>query len=213
MIDLTVIQVAIIEDERVVLDSLMAFMGKDPSINVVHTGYSIEDFLSSAKGKKTTPNVILLDVNLPGISGIDGIAPLKKQYPGVNIVILTTFEDSNHIFRALKAGACSYISKQTSLLLIGEAIKIVAKGGAYMSPAIARKIVGHFAPEKKKPKNLTERQNEIVALIVEGKSYKMVADSLCVSIDTVRSHIKNIYRQLEINSKAELIRKSYNGEL
>lgn len=188
-------------------------MAKEPSIEVVHTGYSIEDFLHTALDKKVEPHIILLDINLPGMSGIDGIAFLKEKYPQVDIVILTTFEDNDHIFSALKAGACSYLTKQTPLTEIAGAVKVVDKGGAYMSPAIARKITDHFAPKQKKRTRLTPRQKEIVHLIVQGKSYKMVADSLFVSIDTVRSHIKNIYRLLEINSKAELMRKSFDNEL
>jgi DNA-binding NarL/FixJ family response regulator len=127
--------------------------------------------------------------------------------------MLTTFEDNDSIYKALCAGACSYLSKKTPLKKILEAILVVHQGGSYMSPAIARKIANHFAQKQIKSNVLTERQKEIVTGIVAGKSYKMIANDLFVSIDTVRTHIKNIYKALEINSKAELIRKSYDNEL
>ncbi|WP_299391398.1 response regulator transcription factor [uncultured Gelidibacter sp.] len=147
------------------------------------------------------------------MSGIDGIPLLKNELPNTDIIMLTTFEDSDSIFKALCAGACSYLSKKTSLKKIQEAVEIVVDGGSYMSPSIARKIANHYAPKSIKNHLLTPRQQEIVTGIVDGKSYKMIADDLFVSIDTVRSHIKNIYKTLEINSKAELIRKSYDKEI
>jgi DNA-binding NarL/FixJ family response regulator len=136
---------------------------------------------------------------------------IKKILPDLDVIILTTFEETDMIFKALSAGACSYVSKRTSLTQIKEAVEVVSKGGSYMSPAIARKIADFYAP--KKTIQLTKRQLEIVNGIVKGKSYKMIAQDLFISLDTVRSHIKNIYKILEINSKAELIRKSFNNEL
>ena len=120
----------------------------------------------------------------------------------VDIIMLTTFEDNDSIYKALCAGACSYLSKKTPLKKIKEAIEVVHKGGSYMSPSIARKVVNTFAPKQNKSNLLTPRQKDIVAGIVDGKSYKMIANDLFVSIDTVRTHIKNIYKTLEINSKA-----------
>ena len=136
---------------------------------------------------------------------------IKLLKSDLDVIILTTFEETDMIFKALSAGACSYVSKRSSLQKINEAVKVVAEGGSYMSPAIARKIADYYAP--KKSKSLTNRQIEIVDGIVNGKSYKVIADDLFISLDTVRSHIKNIYKILEINSKAELIRKSYEKGL
>ena len=147
------------------------------------------------------------------MSGIEGIPLLLNELPNVDIIMLTTFEDNDSIYKALCAGACSYLSKKTPLKKILEAVEIVNNGGSFMSPSIARKIVNHFAPKRIKSDLLTSRQRDIVAGIVDGKSYKMIAEDLFVSLDTVRSHIKNIYKILEINSKAELIKKSYDNEL
>ena len=133
--------------------------------------------------------------------------------PEVDIIMLTTFEDNDSIFKALCAGACSYLSKKTPLKKIQEAVEVVNSGGSYMSPSIARKIVNHYAPRSTKKSVLSSRENDVVRGIVAGKSYKMIADDLHVSINTIRTHIKNIYKTLGINSKAELIRKSYDNNL
>lgn len=138
----------------------------------------------------------MLNINLPGISGLEGLPLIRKKLPELHVIMLTTFDETNKIFKALSCGACSYMSKRISLQKILEAVLIVSEGGSYMSPAIARKIANYYAPKKKQL--LTERQLEIVT----GKSYKMIAADLFVSIDTVRSHIKNIYKTLEINCKA-----------
>ncbi|RRO24412.1 DNA-binding response regulator [Flavobacteriaceae bacterium 14752] len=201
----------IVEDDRVVLESLVSFFEQTKGISVLNTFGNAEDFLNWQKSNDDAGFILLLDIQLPGKSGVESLPFIKKNTPDLDVIILTTFEETDMIFKALSAGACSYVSKRTSLKKIQEAIEIVANGGSYMSPAIARKIANFYKP---KPKSqLTKRQLEIVDGIVSGQSYKMIADDLYISIDTVRSHIKNIYKTLEINSKAELIRKSYDDEL
>lgn len=212
MVDGT-IKLALIEDDILIQESLNDFFSGQANTDCVKTSASVENFLESISGLGQKPNIILLDINLLGISGIEGIPLLLDALPEVDIVMLTTFEDTDNIFDALSAGACSYLSKKTPLKKILEAIEVVNAGGSYMSPSIARKIVNRFAPNRNAPQLLTERQKEIVNGIVAGKSYKMIAGDLFVSLDTVRSHIKNIYKTLNINSKAELIRKSYDNEI
>lgn len=206
------ISLAIIEDDRVVQDSLQCYFNMQEYIDVLPVMASVESFLEEV-APIFKPDILLLDINLLGMSGIKGIPLLKEQFPDLDIIMLTTFDDNNSIFEALSAGACSYISKRTSLKKIKEAVETVHSGGSYMSPAIARKIADHFSPKQPNTELLTERQQEIVKGIVDGKSYKMIASDLFVSLDTVRSHIKNIYRALNINSKAELIKKAYNKEI
>lgn len=206
------ISLAIIEDDAVVQESLETFFKLHPEIQVVSVTSSVEDFLNQVNSLNKIPKIFLLDINLKGMSGLKGIPLIKKELPNSEIIMLTTFEETNSIFKALTLGACSYMSKRTSLQKILEAILIVNNGGSYMSPAIARKIVNYYKPKKTK-QTLTKRQKDIVDGIVAGKSYKMIAADLFVSIDTVRSHIKNIYKTLEIHSKAELIRKSFDNEL
>ena len=209
------ITLALIEDDLIIQESLQDYFDSQHGVQLLNMARSVEDFLLDIKNKALPPNpdIILLDINLPGISGIQGIPLLLGTLPQIDIIMLTTFEDNDKIFNALSAGACSYLSKKTPLNKILEAIQIVYAGGSYMSPSIARKVVNRFSSNKKTTVKLTARQMEIVDGIVDGKSYKMIANDLFVSLDTVRSHIKNIYATLNINSKAELIRKSYNNEL
>ena len=204
------IPLAIVEDDPIIRESLRTFLGGDPQFDLLYTAVSIEDFLQTLEtDTRIVPAVILLDIQLPGMSGIDGIPSIKKLRPGVDVIMLTTFEESEKIFAALCAGACSYLSKRVSLVTIRDAILTVHRGGSYMSPSIARKVVEHFTPAPKKEDGpLTQRQKEIVDCIVNGLSYKMTADKLGISLDTVRTHIKHIYQVLEINSKGELIRRS-----
>ncbi len=205
------IYLAIIEDDLVVQESLVEFFGLQSNIETVLVANSVERFFEMIDDCEKTPSILLLDINLPGISGLEGLPLIKNKLPALDVMMLTTFDETDKIFKALSCGACSYMSKRISLQKILEAVTIVSQGGSYMSPAIARKIANYYAPKKKHL--LTDRQMEIVEGIVSGKSYKMIAVDLFVSIDTVRSHIKNIYKTLEINCKAELIRKSFNNEL
>ena len=203
--------IVIVEDDAVVLESLVSYFGFPKWVRILKTFGSTEDFLEWLKADSKTKFILLLDIQLPGKTGVEALPEIKLLKPDIDVIILTTFEETDMIFKALSAGACSYVSKRSSLQRINEAVEVVAEGGSYMSPAIARKIADFYAP--KKTIKLTDRQMDIVKGVVNGKSYKMIADDLFISIDTVRSHIKNIYNTLEINSKAELIRKSYDKEL
>ena len=204
------ITLAIVEDDPIIRESLRTFLGGDPQFDLLYTAVSMEDFIQTLQlDSRIVPSVVMLDIQLPGQSGIEGIPAIKKLRPGVDIIMLTTFEESDKIFAALCAGACSYLSKRVSLVTIRDAIVTVHRSGSYMSPSIARKVVEHFAPMPKKEDGpLTSRQQEIVDCIVNGLSYKMAADKLGISQDTVRTHIKHIYQILEINSKGELIKRS-----
>lgn len=209
------IKLAIVEDDLLIKESLETFMTTHPSINLVFGVTSVESFLEKARSPlKPKIDVLILDIGLPGMSGIQGIYHIRQKYPDLDIIILTTFEEDDKIVDALCAGACSYISKRTPLVKIREAIFIVNNGGAYMSPSIARKIAERFMPKRhKKESVLSERQMQIVQALVDGLSYKMIGDKLNISLDTVRDHIKRIYRVLEVNNKVEVIKKVMDGEL
>jgi DNA-binding NarL/FixJ family response regulator len=207
--------VGIVEDEPIVRESLVTFFDDQPNLEVVCQVQSLEEFQEYyADGSHQAPDVLLLDVGLPGMSGLEGIRVIKKMMNDTDIIMLTTYEESDIIFKALCAGACSYLSKRSSLSQILEAITVVHNGGSYMSPSIARKVVTYFSPsDNSKKELLTPRQQQIVAGLVDGLSYKMIADKYLVSIETVRDHIKKIYKKLQINSKAELIKLSVDGDI
>jgi len=158
-------------------------------------------------------DVVLTDIGLPGKSGIEGIPEIKRRYPDVSVVILSVYIDSDRIFKALCAGAVGYLQKDTAMEEILECIQVISKGGAVMSPIIARRVVDYFAPKRSFSELLTAKEQQVIAAMVDGLSYKMIGVRLGIGIETVRQHIKNIYRKLQVNSKAEVIVKSLKGEL
>ncbi len=209
------IAIGIVEDEPIVRESLVTFLSDQNNVEVVCEVVSLEAFQELySDGLTKAPDILLLDIGLPGMSGLEGIRVVKKIVPDTDIIMLTTYEESEMIFKALCAGACSYLSKRSSLPQILEAVTVVHQGGSYMSPSIARKVVQYFSPSEHSRKELlTPRQQQIVSGLVEGLSYKMIADKYIISIETVRDHIKKIYKKLQINSKAELIKLSIDGEI
>lgn len=161
------------------------------------------------------PEVFLMDISMPGLSGIECTAKIKSTYPSANIIMLTVYEDDAQIFDSLRAGASGYILKRTPLDQILEAIKDVQAGGAPMTPSIAKRVLNYFnnASIKIKEYNLTQRENEILNELVNGLSYKKIAETLFISLDTVRSHIKNIYQKLQVSSKSEAVVKALKEKL
>jgi len=210
---MSAIKLGIVEDEPLVLENLELFLSAQAEIDVVLTENSVESFLDVFHPHFGI-NMLLLDISLPGMSGLEGISFIKDKIPSVDIIMLTAYEDSERIFKALCAGAVSYLTKRADLPTIKEAILTVNHGGAYMSPGIARKVVNHFMPEKSvKTDTLTPRQEQVVEGLVDGLSYKMIADKYFISVETVRDHIKKIYKKLQVNSKAEVIRKKIEGQI
>jgi len=205
------IHLAIVEDDILIKESLESYLSESKSIKITFIANSVEDFLKATNViQKPEIDIVLLDIGLPGMSGLEGIRPIKEKLPRANIIMLTTYEEDDKIFKALCAGAVSYISKRTSLTKIEEAIHTIYRGGSYMSPSIARKVISYFAPTiEKEESKLTLRQEQIAQGIMDGLSYKMIAERYQISIDTVRDHIKKIYLILNIHSKAELIKRMH----
>lgn len=208
------INVAIIEDDEEIREGIQKFLNRPPGFICRLTEESVEAFLAHDLGSDW-PDVILMDIGLPGMSGIDGIKLIKQQYPEIDIVMLTIYHDSHKIFEALRAGASGYLLKNTPLTEIKEAIEQLQAGGAPMSPQIARKVIEFFnSANKPAPESpLTTKEKEIVVGLVDGLSYKMIGDRMNISVETVRFHIKNIYQKLHVHSKAEVITKSLRGEI
>ena len=162
--------------------------------------------------KKYEPDVILMDIDLPEVSGIEAVRRIKKRFSYIDILMLTVFDDDDRVFESIKAGATGYLLKKTSPARILEAIREVFEGGAPMSPSIARRVMQnlHSRPEHiEEIAQLTNRELEILQHLSEGKSYKMVAESCQITIETVRTHIKRIYEKLQVHSVTEAIAK-YN---
>lgn len=208
------ISIAIIEDDEDIRVGIQKYINKQTGFLCTIAEESVEGYLSQQTGGDF-PDVILMDIGLPGMSGIDGIKLIKQQQPEINIIMLTIYHDSHKIFEALRAGASGYLLKNTPLAEIKEAIAQLQAGGAPMSPQIARKVIEHFNhPNKPVPESpLTAKEKEIVVGLVDGLSYKLIADRMNISVETVRFHIKNIYQKLHVHSKAEVITKSLRGEI
>lgn len=207
--------IGIVEDNKKIRDLIQRYLDMQQEMQCPVAVDSVEEMLEYLE-KHQKPDVILMDIQLPGMSGIKGMEIIKTKYPEIEIIMLTIYHDSHKIFDSLKAGASGYLLKHTSLPEIKESIENLLKGGAPMSPQIARKVISHFneeAPKKNEDSMLTNREQDIVNGLVDGLSYKLIADRFDISIDTVRAHIRNIYKKLHVNSKAEVIAKSLRGEI
>lgn len=203
----------IVEDNKVIRDSVSKFISfhEEFAIDVVEN--SADSFLlKNIQHPTEITQILLLDIGLPGTSGIEAIPLILNKYPDLNIVMLTTYEEEEIILKALCSGACSYISKKSSLEEIVEALRIVAKGGSYMSPSIAREIVNHLMGGRvSKATILSDRQKEILERLVDGKSYQSIAAELFISVETVRTHVKKMYKVLHVNNKTEAITQYMMG--
>lgn len=206
--------IGIVEDNKKIRNLIQRFLDMQDELSCPVAVDSVEEMIAHLK-EHEQPDVILMDIQLPGMSGIEGMKVIKEKYPEIEIMMLTVYHDSHKIFKSLKAGASGYLLKNTPLPEIRQSIEDLLNGGAPMSPQIARKVISHFKAEKpkKKESNLTNREQDIVNGLVDGLSYKLIADRYDISIDTVRAHIRNIYKKLHVNSKAEVITKSLRGEI
>jgi DNA-binding NarL/FixJ family response regulator len=206
------INIAIIEDDSLVRHTLTALFEQQDNMLCMLAVQSAELFLKKAP-EIPCPDIVLSDIGLPGMDGIEAIQPIKRQFPEAAIIMLSVYTDNDRIFKALCAGAVGYLEKDTPLQDIVDAIQVIYKGGSVMSPAIARKVVEYFAPRRTYNETLTAKEQQVITAMVDGLSYKMIAARLGVTLETVRQHIKNIYRKLQVNSKGEVIVKSMRGEI
>ncbi len=206
------IRLIVYEDNDLLRDSLVSLIALDNRFELI-AAYSNATEIEN-KLKNFSPNVILMDIDMPGITGIEAVKKIRQQDATVPIIMLTVFEDNSHVFDALRAGASGYLLKKYISTKLFEAIEEVLSGGAPMSPSIARLVVNSM--QNMAPANnyaLTARENEILAELSNGQSYKMIAASLAISLDTVRTHIKNIYEKLQVHSQTEAVSKAINERL
>jgi len=208
-------RIAIIEDDPRIRQGLHEYICDHTGFTCVLAEESVENFLQKIHQVKPA-DVVLLDINLPGISGVDGIRPIKKQWPKTAVIMLTIYSDTKHVFDSLKAGADGYLLKNTPMERIMEGILQIREAGAPMSPTIARKVIEFFNPPKIRKRvrhSLTSRETDILQGLADGLTYQKVGDKYFISIETVRYHVKNIYGKLQVNSKVEAVTKYLRGDL
>ncbi len=202
------IAVAIVEDDARIRESLTMLLSGVDGFRCVGTHGSAEEALRALPAEK--PDVVLMDINLPQMSGIDCVAQLKAKLPAVQILMLTVYDDSDLIFRALTEGASGYIIKRTAADKLLEAIREAHTGGSPMSPHIARKVVQYFhqrGPTKHETEDLTDREREVLEHLAKGYLYKEIADALGIGVETVRRHLSNIYGKLHVHTRTEAVLK------
>jgi DNA-binding NarL/FixJ family response regulator len=200
--------VIVVEDDLRLQEHLIKILDKPDDITCLRAVSSAEEALERIPAYR--PDVVLMDINLPGISGVDCIRELKKLLPRVEVVMLTAYEEEDNIFRALKEGASGYLLKSSTPEDIYNAIRDVYSGGAPFSSHIARKVAQYFRAEKNiedENEKLTPREKEVLRLLASGYIYKEVADQLDISLETVRTYVKRICLKLHVRSKVEAIIK------
>ena len=202
-----VINVAIVEDIHDIRESLQALIADIPGFSCAGAYATAEAAIADIP--VIIPDVVLMDINLPGMNGMEAVRLLKEKFPEINFLMCTVFEDDENIFQALRAGAGGYILKNNSPQKILEAIKEVQNGGAPMSATIAKKVLNSFrlVPKEVTPKHaaLSEREVEVLQLLSQGLLYKEAASRLGLSVETIRSHCRKIYEKLHVNTKLEAI--------
>jgi DNA-binding NarL/FixJ family response regulator len=208
------INVAIIEDRREIRDGLATLVEFTEGFNCVGKFGSMEEAI--ARIRHNVPDVVLSDIGLPGMDGIEGVKLLKKEYPQLIILMLSVYEDNEKIFDALCAGAVGYLLKKTPPTKLLEGIREAVVGGAPMSPEVARRVIALFRdvrPPERVDYDLSPHELRLLKLLVEGHSYKTAATELRVSVNTVSFHLKNIYEKLQVHSKSEAVAKALQNRL
>lgn len=210
------INVAIVEDNDTIREGLSALINGTTGYKSVGLFRDCESFL--AKLSSMVVDVVLMDIALPGINGIEGVKQAKLIKPEVDILMLTIYEDSEKVFDALCAGACGYLVKKTPPSKLLDAIKEVFEGGSPMSSQIARQVITAFKETKdlntdQQEFELSSREKEVITLLAGGNNYQQIADQLYISVDTVRHHIKNIYKKLHVHTQSEAVAKAIRKKI
>ncbi len=208
------LRVVIVEDMREVREGLGALINGTSGFTCVGSHRSMEDALVRVGDER--PDVILTDIGLPGMSGIEGIRILREQMPEVPIIALTVYDNDDNVFEALCAGASGYLLKNTAPARLLESITEVSTGGAPMSPEVARRVIQlfrRFRPPEQAACHLTPQELELLRLLVEGHHKKTAAREMKISINTVSFHLKNIYSKLQVHSKSEAVAKALRQHL
>lgn len=194
-------RILVIEDNQTVNETLSEYINNVPKLSLAGSYFNCEDAIRNLKND--LPRIILMDIDLPGMDGIEGTKKIKKLSPKTDVIIITVFENSENVFAALCAGATGYLTKNIDNLELESSIEECLLGGAPMSMKIAKMVINSFNKNQKSP--LNERETEILTLLAQGKSYQSIAELIFVSKDNVKYHIKKIYSILQVDSKEEAI--------
>src|SRR5438309_2879534 len=206
------IKVAIVDDDEGIRTSLAALISRAPSLRLAGDYPDAETALKEIP--RQPPDVVLMDINLPGVNGVECVRQLKANVPAVQFLMLTVYEDSDSLFNSLKAGASGYLLKRTASAKLLEAIRDVHSGGSPMTPQLARRVVHFFSrvPESDSPvSRLTPGERDFLDELAKGYAYKEIADRLSISIDTVRSYVRTVYEKLHVHSRTEAVVKYLRG--
>jgi DNA-binding NarL/FixJ family response regulator len=209
-----VIKVAIVEDRREIREALSMLISGTEGFRCAGVYRAMEEALDRIE--RDLPDVVLADIGLPGMSGIDGVRILRERHPNLLMMMLTVYEDDERIFDALCAGACGYLLKRTSPARLIESLKEAVQGGAPMSPEVARRVVDLFKqvrPPDRAEYQLTPHELRLLKLLVEGHNYKTAAAELGVSFHTIHFHMRNIYDKLQVHSKSEAVSKALRDRI
>lgn len=207
------IKIIIIEDNRYMREGWTTILDFESDFVVLGSFESCEDaFETDQMGRA---DVVLMDIELPGMSGIEGVKHLQNEHPDLSIIMATVFDDDQNVFDALCAGAVGYLMKKVSPEELKQAIRDANDGGSPMTPNIARKVIESFhnPPSKDQGKELNERELEILQQLAKGKSYAAIGKTVFLSVDGVRYHIRNIYRKLQVSSRSEAVSKGFSKRL
>jgi DNA-binding NarL/FixJ family response regulator len=202
------IRVGIVEDNNVLRKSLINLFNDTEGMACVVSLSNLSNVVSEFN--RETPDVVVMDIGLPNISGIEGVRTVKSNFPQIQIMMFTVFDDDDNIFDAISAGAVGYLLKKTPSSEIIDAIRHLNEGGVPMSPGIARKMLNYFQKKNKvilPDADLTVREKEVLMSLVDGLSYKKIADKYNVSFSTIRTHVENIYIKLHVHSKSQAVAK------
>jgi DNA-binding NarL/FixJ family response regulator len=209
-----IIRVAIVEDRREIRDGLATLIEFTEGFECTGKFGSMEEAI--ARLRHNVPDIVLSDIGLPGMDGIEGVKRLKADHPGLIILMLSVYEDNDRIFDALCAGAVGYLLKKTPPARLLESLREAMAGGAPMSPEVARRVINLFKeirPPERVDYDLSPHELRLLKLLVEGHSYKTAATQLNVSVNTISFHLKNIYEKLQVHSKSEAVAKALKNRL
>jgi DNA-binding NarL/FixJ family response regulator len=202
------VRIVLIEDDETIRNGYTFLLNNQPELNVINSYHSAEAAFKNTA--QDAADVFLLDISLAGMNGIDAISTLKQKSPQSHIIMLTVYEEPEMIFRALSKGASGYLTKNSPTKKTIEAIREVMRGGGPMSPNVARLVINSFLKNTSSP--LSKRETEILQHIAEGKTGTRIASELFIDAETVKSHIKNIYAKLNVNSKADAIKTARDNK-